>query len=129
MKPIQRRAFLEGMGTVLALPALEAMVPRTARAQPSAPRRFLAYYVPNGMHMPAWTPAAQGADYALSPILQPLAPVKDEILVLSGLANLSGQWRGVGDLPLADRIDENPSLLTLRVGRASAHVSIHRFVR
>jgi hypothetical protein len=43
-------------------------------------------YVPNGMHMPDWTPQETGASFALPPILEPLTTVKDDLLVLSGLA-------------------------------------------
>jgi len=82
---LDRRAFLEGSGTLLALPVLDAMMTRRARARPEPPRRFVAYFVPNGMLMPAWTPSSVEAELELSPILQPLAPVRDELVVLSGL--------------------------------------------
>ena len=42
-------------------------------------------YVPNGCHMEDWTPAKEGTDYELTSILQPLSPVKDDVLVLTGL--------------------------------------------
>lgn len=96
MNPINRRTFLEGLGTLLALPLLEAMFPKRAFAAPAPPKRFLAYYVPNGMHMPAWTPAVEGEGFALPPILQPLTPVKDDLLILTGLQNRPAQWAGVG---------------------------------
>jgi hypothetical protein len=54
---ISRRAFLGGAGAVLALPMLEATMPTIARAGDGITRRFLAWYVPNGIHMPAWTRA------------------------------------------------------------------------
>jgi hypothetical protein len=97
-RPLSRRTFLRGAGAAVALPFLDAMLPAFARAQAPAPaRRFLAWYVPNGMHMPAWTPATTGAGYALSPILQPLAPVRDEVLVLSNLSNRAGSDNVAGD--------------------------------
>jgi len=87
-RTLSRRTFLRGAGAAVALPFLDAMVPAFARAQAQArARRFLGWYVPNGMHMAAWTPATTGASYALSPILQPLAPVRSELLVLSNLSN------------------------------------------
>ena len=77
------------MGTVVALPALDAMLPRTRSVQAiekaAAPRRMAFIYVPNGCHMEDWTPAAEGTDYELPPILQPLASVKDDVMVLTGL--------------------------------------------
>lgn len=82
---------------MVALPMLEAMAPSVARAQAAAPKRMLAYYVPCGIVMNAWTPAATGASWALTPILTPLAPVKDDVLVLSGLANRPARPDGPGD--------------------------------
>jgi hypothetical protein len=97
-RTLSRRTFLRGAGAAVALPFLDAMLPASARAQlqPSA-RRFLAWYVPNGMHMAAWTPSATGASYALTPILQPLAAVRGEVLVLSNLANRAGTDNAPGD--------------------------------
>ena len=100
VKPLPRRTFLRGMGTAMALPFLECMMPKRAYGappEPTAPRRFLAFYVPNGIHMPAWTPTTEGPGYALSPIMASLAPVKDDILVLSGLDNLAAIVPTPGD--------------------------------
>ena len=95
---LSRRTFLRGAGATIALPVLEAMWPGSARAQATATaRRFLAWYVPNGIHMADWTPAASGTEWTLTPILQPLAPVRDEVLVLSGLANLAARVNVSGD--------------------------------
>jgi hypothetical protein len=95
---LSRRTFLRGTGAAIALPFLEAMWPRSARAQAAASaRRFLAWYVPNGIHMVDWTPANTGANYTLSPILAPLAPIRDEVLVLTGLANRPAQVATAGD--------------------------------
>ena len=84
---LPRRTFLRGTGAAVALPLLDAMAPAlTAFAKtPAAPvRRLGVVYVPNGMIMPAWTPPAEGP-LDLSPVLQPLAPFKDRMLVFSGL--------------------------------------------
>jgi hypothetical protein len=94
---ISRRVFLGGAGAILALPMLEATMPTTAKAGDNVVRRFLAWYVPNGIHMPAWTPSAVGADFELSPILSSLVDVKQKLLVLSGLDNTPGQPEGPGD--------------------------------
>src|SRR5215468_4683243 len=83
-KPLTRRTILRGIGAGLALPFLEAMVP-SARAAVKPVRRFLTFYVPNGMAMEYWSPKGEGADFELSPILRPLAPFRDQMLVLSGL--------------------------------------------
>jgi hypothetical protein len=93
-KSLPRRRFLRGAGTVLALPLLDAMVPAfTALAQtPARPVRRLGFvYLPNGVArnfsgINYWTPAGQGAAFELSPILTPLAPYRDRLVVVSGLA-------------------------------------------
>src|SRR5262245_28625706 len=87
MERISRRTVLRGLGTVVALPALDAMLPRTLRAaeKVAAPRRMAFIYVPNGAHMEDWTPAKEGTDYVLPAILQPLSAVKSDLMVLSGL--------------------------------------------
>ena len=58
---LSRRTFLKGSGAAVALPFLEAMWPARAQAAPATARRFVAWYVPNGIHMPDWTPATTGA--------------------------------------------------------------------
>jgi hypothetical protein len=63
---------------------LDAMAPR-AFAAPTPAHRFQTVYVPNGMAMEYWTPKGEGASFELSPILEPLAPYKDQMLVLSGI--------------------------------------------
>ena len=80
-----RRTVLKGLGTTLALPFLDAMLPPHARARSKPAHRFQAFYVPNGMAMEYWTPKGEGAAFELSPILEPLAPYKDQMLVLSGI--------------------------------------------
>jgi Protein of unknown function (DUF1552) len=83
-KSISRRTILRGMGAAVALPFLDAMAP-AARAAVKPVNRFLAFYTPNGMAMEYWSPKGEGKDFELSPILEPLAPFKDQMLVLSGL--------------------------------------------
>ena len=73
---IARRTVLKGMGATLALPFLEAMLPAsTLRAADKPVRRFQAFYTPNGMAMEYWSPKTEGADFEMTPILEPLAPV------------------------------------------------------
>lgn len=87
-KALPRRTVLRGLGASLSLPLLDAMLPAFAsRAHAATARahRFLAFYVPNGMAMEYWTPKGEGRDFELSPILEPLAPFKNQMLVLSGI--------------------------------------------
>ena len=99
--PIPRRTFLRGLGTAVALPLLDAMTPtRVFAAGASAgqtPIRMAFLFVPNGMHMPDWTPAREGPNFDFPKILQALRPVKRDLLVLSGLTHDKG--RGNGDGP------------------------------
>jgi len=87
-KAIPRRLFLKGVGTTLALPLLDAMVPAFAKpaASGSPAIRLAVCYGPNGRIMKSWTPQEEGLLSAeLSPTLAPLASVRDQMLVLSGL--------------------------------------------
>ncbi|RIL04983.1 MAG: transcriptional initiation protein Tat [Proteobacteria bacterium] len=87
-RALSRRTFLRGAGAAVALPFLDAMLPAFARAQATATaKRLLCWYVPCGIYMEKWTPAETGAAFELPPVLAPLAPVRDDVLVLSGLAN------------------------------------------
>ncbi len=86
-KALPRRTFLRGMGATLALPLLDAMVPAGSAlaATPARPIRRLGFvYVPMGAHMPEWTPAAEKLT-ELSPCLRALAPVADQLTVLTNL--------------------------------------------
>ena len=87
-KHVSRRTILKGMGVTVALPFLDAMVPALsirARASARPAHRFQTFYVPNGMAMEYWLPKGEGADFELSPILEPLAPYRKQLLVLSGI--------------------------------------------
>jgi Protein of unknown function (DUF1552) len=97
-KSIQRRTFLRGVGTALALPLLDAMTPAFAKAA-ETPRRLAFFYVPNGMDMRNWNPKYQGKFQELSPIMKPLEPIKDDIVQLSNLTHAAGNaWLdGGGD--------------------------------
>jgi hypothetical protein len=91
---LPRRTFLRGIGATLALPLLDAMVPAmTAQAQTAArPIRRLGFiYMPNGVArnfagINYWTPLGEGASFEFSPILKPLEPFRERMVVISGLA-------------------------------------------
>src|SRR5262252_7590200 len=88
-KIISRREVLRGMGAMLALPLLDAMVPALSAQRTTAARpinRFGVMYIPNGMIMNKWTPVLDGSAFELSPTLSSLAPYRDHLLVLSNLA-------------------------------------------
>ena len=85
---LSRRTALKGIGATLALPLLDAMHPAFSlrgRAAGKTIHRFQTFYVPNGMAMEYWTPTGEGTSFELSPILEPLAPFRSQMLVLTGL--------------------------------------------
>ena len=87
-KALPRRTFLRGMGATLALPLLDAMVPpMTALAKTAAdPVRRLGFiYIPMGCYISRWTPPGEGNLTELSPTLQSLAPVIDQLTVITNL--------------------------------------------
>ena len=90
-KHISRRAVLKGVGAGIALPLLDAMNPAsTAWAQTPAgapPKRFAFIGFPHGAIMDKWSPAGTGANYEMSPILQPLEPFRKHLTIVSGLRN------------------------------------------
>jgi hypothetical protein len=79
-----RRAFLGGAAAMLALPWLPSLV-RGARAEAPKPVRLLWWFCPNGMPMSAFTPSSTGTAWETTRILAPLAGLRDEVLVVSGL--------------------------------------------
>jgi hypothetical protein len=93
-----RRAFLAGGATIVALPFLESIELRSARAQaPPSPRRLLYYYVPNGIHMATFKPTATGAGYPTPAMLMPLEALKADFSVITGLENAPAKPDGPGD--------------------------------
>lgn len=95
---LPRRTFLRGLGASIALPMLDAMTPALAKASPAttAPKRLVFTYVPNGVSMTGWTPQGTGAAFELSTVLKPLAAYKQDMLVLTGLAQRNGMALGDG---------------------------------
>ncbi len=99
-KSLPRRAFLRGVGTALALPLLDAMIPAlskgaTTAAQPVVRLGFI--YHPTGAIQKQWVPAAEGVGFEFSPTLKPLEPFREHVNVLTGLAQI--QARALGDGP------------------------------
>ena len=87
-KALPRRTFLRGMGATVALPFLDAMVPSAsalARTAVAPVRRLGFVYMPMGCDLPRWTPPGAGKLVELSPTLQSLAPVLDQLTVISNL--------------------------------------------
>src|SRR3989475_2650733 len=90
-KHVSRRTVLQGIGASIALPLLDAMNPAaTAWAQTAAgatPKRFAFVGFPHGAIMDRWSPKQAGTDYEISPILEPLTPLRKHLTIVSGLRN------------------------------------------
>ena len=94
---LSRRTVLRGLGVSLALPWLEATstIAKAAVVAPS-PTRMAFIFVPNGVVMNNWVPKTEGYGFELSPTLQPLAPVQDDLTVITGLTHDKGRANGDG---------------------------------
>src|SRR5712692_5809442 len=93
-KSLPRRTFLRGLGTTLALPLLDSMVPAFAAPGTNAARapvRLAFVYHPTGMILNRWTPAAEGAGFEFTPTMKALEPFREHLIVLSGLAQVNGR--------------------------------------
>jgi hypothetical protein len=100
MKPfrLERRHFLRGLGGLgLALPLLDVMEPRQARAQTTGMRHFIVMYEQSGYIYNSWKPSGSGASFTLSSTLTPLEPHKSKICIIDGLQNKAGQKSGQDD--------------------------------
>jgi hypothetical protein len=105
-KTLPRRTFLRAVGTSLALPMLDAMVPAlSARSVKAAPRLGFVY-IANGVIQDQWNPTTTGAGFELTPILQPFANVREHLTVLTGLSHLEADTfgDGTGDHPRASAV-------------------------
>jgi hypothetical protein len=94
-KHVSRRTVLKGIGASIALPLLDAMNPvATAWAQTAAgstPKRLAFVGFPHGAIMDRWSPVQTGTTYEMSPILQPLEPLRQHLTIVSGLRNKPGE--------------------------------------
>src|SRR5438552_3639250 len=94
-KHVSRRAILKGAGASIALPLLDAMNPAAtawaATPAGSTPRRLAFVGFPHGAIMDRWSPRNTGTDYEMSPILEPLAPLRQHLTIVSGLRNKQGE--------------------------------------
>jgi hypothetical protein len=98
-KAISRRTVLRGLGTTIALPLLDAMVPALTALQktPAAPvRRLGVVYHPNGVIYENWLPKGTGRNFTLSPVLEPLEPFKQQLIVVTNLSSQPAEALGDG---------------------------------
>lgn len=101
-KSVSRRSVLRGLGVAMGMPLLEAMAPRTrllhaADAVKKPPVRLAWIFFPNGTNPKQWEPTQEGADWDMKPSLEPLAELRKDFSILSGLAQVNA--RSLGDGP------------------------------
>jgi len=97
-KSLARRTFLQGMGAVVSLPLLDAMVPAltaTAKTAANQKTRFGAVYVPHGVILEQWTPKTVGKGFDILPVMKPLEPYRDSMVVVSNLTRGGGNNHAV----------------------------------
>jgi hypothetical protein len=126
-KSLDRRTLLKGMGVAIGLPVLDAMTPALARATnvAKAPARVSFMYVPNGIVMNNWTPAAAGSEFEFPRILKPLEPFRDRTLIISNLMDHNANALGDGG---GDHARAASSFLTAthpkKTGGSDIHVGV-----
>jgi hypothetical protein len=97
---LPRRTVVRGLGTALALPFLDAMVPAFGPASAATPaKRFGAMYLPNGVILKDLLPATGGKDYEITPILRPIEKYREHLTIVSGLANVAADPFDAGSGP------------------------------
>jgi hypothetical protein len=126
-KSLDRRTLLKGIGVAIGLPVLDAMTPALARATSvvKGPTRVSFVYVPNGIVMSNWTPAAAGTDFEFPRILKPLEPFRDRTLIISNLMDHNANALGDGG---GDHARAASSFLTAthpkKTGGSDIHVGV-----
>ena len=99
-RQLPRRTFLRGLGTALALPMLDSMVPAFGGTAAKPPCRAAFVYFPNGVQMDSWVPQTEGEisrlPGALPRVLEPLAAYRDDVMVMGGLTVDGGRAKGDG---------------------------------
>ena len=105
-RALPRRTFLRAMGTTVALPFLDAMVPALSARAVEPTRRLGFVYIANGVIQNLWNPVTTGRNFELTPTLQPFANLRDQITVLTGLSHLQADTfgDGTGDHPRASAV-------------------------
>ena len=120
---IPRRTFLRGLGTAIALPTLEAMLPSRALAAGNIkfPTRMAFIYIPNGVIQKKWNVSGEGSKYKFSHILEPLTKHREDLLIFSGLAHDKARANGDG---AGDHARANATFLTGRQARKTSGANI-----
>ena len=122
-KSLHRRTFLRGLGTTLALPLLDSMIPAFGATAGAAPIVRLGFvYHPVGMILDRWIPAAEGTGFEFTPTMKALEPFRDHLTVFTGLAQVNGRALGDG---AGDHAREGATWLTGVHPKKTEGVGIH----
>jgi hypothetical protein len=129
---LTRRRFLRGVGACVALPTLPSLLPQLTRAAEasssaaaaaaSIPQRMAFVTIPNGVNLAKWWPKGEGKSFELAPTMEPLAALKDQIQVISGLDHINATAGGDGP---GDHARASASLLTGCRAKKTAGSDIH----
>jgi hypothetical protein len=95
-KSLPRRTMLKGLGAGIALPMLDAMLPALSAKTVAAPPRLGFVYVSHGIIFSQWKPQQTGRKFELSPNLQPLAGIRDQVNIFTNLSHLEADTKGDG---------------------------------
>jgi hypothetical protein len=93
-KKLPRRTFLRGLGTTLALPLLESMLPTrgaVAAQKQIVPTRFLGAFVPHGIAPGHWIPETSAPGFAYPYVYEPLQPFRKHVVLTSGMWSKSSE--------------------------------------
>ena len=118
-----RRFFLKGLGTAIALPIMESLIPSAmAKSLEKRPKRMTVFYSPNGIRMQRYTPEIIGKNYEMTPILRPLEKMRDKFSVISGLGHYQASAFGA---PPAGHGRSCPAFLTGAHAKATEGADIY----
>jgi len=122
-KSLARRTFLRGLGTTLALPLLDSMIPALGSAAAAAPVVRLGFvYHPVGMILNKWIPETEGTGFEITPTMKALEPFRENMVVFTGLAQVNGRALGDG---AGDHAREGATWLTGVHPKKTEGVGIH----
>jgi len=122
-KALARRTFLRGLGTTLALPLLDSMIPALAVASAAKPVVRLGFvYHPVGMILNKWMPEKVGTGFEITPTMKALEPFREQMVVITGLAQVQGRALGDG---AGDHAREGATWLTGVHPKKTEGVGIH----
>jgi hypothetical protein len=132
-RSMSRRRFLRGVGASVALPTLPSLLPGWARAVEAAggatseaataiPQRMVFVTVPNGVNLEKWWPKGDGKNFELAPTMEPLAGLKDQIQIISGLDHINATPGSDG---AGDHARANATLLTGCRAKKTSGADIH----